>query len=116
MQRVPCNFATENKIRPVQHDRNLLKIYTIQVVRKKPVAYYTERLSEATEKRYSLRSKSRKELWKYHHIWKLYLLFLDRTLTPRLHPSMNGLNYLWEQCTDTLIDEFLEKMYSLLIF
>lgn len=34
---------------------------------------------------------------------------------PVLGPSMNGLNHLGEQSTDTLIDKILEKMYALLI-
>jgi hypothetical protein len=28
---------------------------------------------------------------------------------------MDGLNHLWEQCTDAFIDKILEEMYSLLI-
>lgn len=34
---------------------------------------------------------------------------------PILSPSMNGFNHLREQCTNTVIDEILEKMYRILI-
>lgn len=34
---------------------------------------------------------------------------------PVLGPSMNGLNHLREQSTDTLVDKILEKMYALLV-
>lgn len=47
----------------------------------------------------------------------MYRFVIDScvSLSPILSPSMDGLNHLWEQCTDAFIDKILEEMYSLLI-
>lgn len=44
--------------------------------------------------------------------WMLIAPQLIYRSTPILRPSMDRLNHLWEQRTNTVIDEILEKVYA----